>query len=73
MIDALSAGFRFLSWRVELILIPVLLDLMLWLGPHFSIAPLFSEFATLYRSMAGVETVTPEMAQMVDQNGRPDR
>jgi hypothetical protein len=67
VIDCLSAGYRFLSWRLELILIPVVLDLLLWLGPHFSVAPLFEEAATLYAEMASGESVSPEMGQMIVQ------
>ena len=40
VIDSVSAGFRFLGKRVELLLIPVILDLFLWLSPRLSIAPL---------------------------------
>ena len=67
VIDSLSAGFRYLGWRLELILIPVLLDLLLWLGPRFSVAPLFASFAAAYGELAGAEGVTPDIAVMVDQ------
>ncbi len=67
IIDCLSAGFRYLGWRLELILIPMLLDLLLWLGPRFSVAPLFNNFAIAYGQLAGGEDVTPDIAQLVDQ------
>lgn len=67
IIDCLSAGYRFLSWRLELILIPVVLDLLLWLGPQFSMAPLFEQAAAFYAEMASADSVTPEMGQMVEQ------
>jgi len=67
VIDCLSAGFRYLGWRLELILLPVLLDLLLWLGPRFSVAPLFANFATAYGQLAQTEGVTPDLAQMVEQ------
>ena len=51
VIDSLSAGYRFLGRRVELILIPVLLDLWLWLGPQLSVAPLDGGF--LCATMSG--------------------
>jgi hypothetical protein len=52
---------------LELILIPVVLDLLLWLGPRVNVAPVFDEFARAYSSLANAEGVTPEIAQMVDQ------
>jgi hypothetical protein len=67
VIDCLSAGFRYLGWRFELILIPVCLDLLLWLGPRFSVAPLLDSFAAAYGELAAAEGVTPELGQMVDQ------
>jgi hypothetical protein len=67
VIDCLSAGYRYLGWRLELILIPVVLDLLLWLGPRVNVATLFDEFARAYSELANAEGVTPEIAQMVDQ------
>jgi hypothetical protein len=67
IIDCLSAGYRYLGWRFELILIPVVLDLLLWLGPRLDVAPLFEDFALAYGELAAAEGVTPEIAQMVDQ------
>ncbi len=52
---------------MELILIPVVLDLLLWLGPRVNVATLFDEFARAYSELANAEGVTPEIAQMVDQ------
>jgi hypothetical protein len=67
VIDCLSAGYRYLGWRLELILIPVVLDLLLWLGPRVNVATVFDEFARAYGELANAEGVTPEIAQMVDQ------
>lgn len=67
VIDCLSAGYRYLGWRLELILIPIVLDLLLWLGPRLNVAPLFEQFAISYRSLASAEGVTPEIGQMVSQ------
>jgi hypothetical protein len=63
----LSAGYRYLGWRLELILIPLVLDLLLWLGPRFNVAPLFDQFARAYGELAATEGVTPEIGQMVTQ------
>lgn len=67
VIDCLSAGFRFLGWRLELILIPVVLDIILWLGPRFSVEALFQQAATSYGRLANADGVTPDMAQTVQQ------
>jgi hypothetical protein len=67
VIDCLSAGYRYLGWRLELILIPLVLDLLLWLGPRFDVAPLFDQFARAYGELAATEGVTPEVGQMVTQ------
>lgn len=40
LIDTLSSGFRVVQRRPWLILLPLLLDLWLWLGPRWSIQPL---------------------------------
>ncbi len=40
VIDTITAGFGTVNRRLWLILIPILLDLMLWFGPKVSIAPL---------------------------------
>lgn len=52
VIDALSAGFRIVGRRLWLILIPVALDLYLWLGPKISIAPLLERFEAVLMSQA---------------------
>ena len=44
VIGSLAAGFEMIGRRLWLILLPVLLDLLLWLGPRFSIAPLVDQF-----------------------------
>ncbi len=67
VIDSLSAGYRFLGRRIGLLAIPVLLDLWLRLGPQWTVAPLFTRLAELYRSLATVEGLSPDMATLVGQ------
>jgi hypothetical protein len=43
VIDALTEGFNIISKRVWLVLLPVLLDLVLWLGPQLSLVPLLQQ------------------------------
>ena len=77
MIDCLSAGFRFLGWRLELLLIPVALDLLLWLAPQFTIASLAGETASWYRAVgatngmpADAVTLTQQVAESIDSFGQ---
>jgi len=67
VIDCLSAGFRFLRWRLELILLPVALDLLLWLAPQFTIAPLTAELAGWYRSLGATEGLPVDAVMMTQQ------
>ena len=67
VIDSLSAGYRFLGRRLELLLIPVALDILLWLGPRFSVAPLSERLAGFYAEAARMEGVPPDMAAMTAQ------
>ncbi len=48
LIPALSAGFNTVAGKVYLILLPVLLDVFLWLGPQFRVDRLFSPLLTEY-------------------------
>ena len=76
IIDSLSAGYRFVGRKLYLLAIPVLLDLLLWLAPRFSIAPLLGRLATFYSdtmisagAQAGTQLTTnlgdiPQMAEM---------
>jgi hypothetical protein len=77
VIDCLSAGFRFLGWRLELLLIPVALDLLLWLAPQFTIVTLAGETASWYRLMgatngmpADAVTLTQQVAESIDGFGQ---
>lgn len=67
VIDCLSAGFRFLGWRLELIVIPVALDLLLWLAPQFSVATMTTELAGWYRQMSATDGMPPDVAMMTQQ------
>jgi hypothetical protein len=70
VIDSLSAGYRFLGRRVELLLAPILLDLLFWLGPRLSAAPLFQQIASFYTEASSLEGLPSDsvalMRQMAD-------
>lgn len=51
IIDTVSAGFNTVSRRLWLILLPVALDLILWLGPRFSIRPLLEQWLSAWQMM----------------------
>ncbi|MBK8046968.1 MAG: hypothetical protein IPK16_07490 [Anaerolineales bacterium] len=48
-------------------IIPIVLDLLLWFGPRMSVAPLFEDAAKMYQSLGVTEGVTPEMGQTIQQ------
>ncbi len=59
LIDTLSSGFKVVQRRPWLVLLPVLLDLWLWLGPHWSIEPL----TTGLLGLLAAGNLPPELAQ----------
>ncbi len=68
VIDSLSAGYRFLGRRLELLLIPVALDILLWLGPCFQRGAAFRAIGRGAMPVGGVmEGVPPDMAAMTAQ------
>ena len=57
LIDAFSAGFDLTANNVAVILLPLLFDLFLWLGPHLRISNIIRPFITnmvAFAPMAGV-------------------
>lgn len=67
VIESLSAGYRFLGRRLELLLVPILLDLLFWLGPRLSVAPLLKQLSAFYTQAADVEGMPVEMTDMSQQ------
>jgi hypothetical protein len=62
VIDSLSAGYRLLWRRWELLLVPILLDVLLWLGPRLSVAPLFARLADFYRMAGEMQELPADIA-----------
>ncbi len=62
LIDTLSNGFKVVQRRPWLILLPVLLDLWLWLGPRWSVQPLIDSLLRLWT----VDNVPAELAQTAE-------
>lgn len=67
VIDSLSAGFRFLGKRVELLLIPIVLDLILWLSPRLSITPLVEQLEQQMLQSASTPDVPPDFLAFTQQ------
>lgn len=67
IIDTLSAGFSTVTRRLWLIVVPVALDVFLWLGPKLSVAPIIREaLETMQSTMAMIAPpggVDPAMAE----------
>ena len=67
IIDSLSAGYRFLYRRLWLLLIPVFLDLALWVLPRCSVSSLLLQVADFYRQSASTEGLPAEIVEMSEQ------
>jgi hypothetical protein len=65
VIDSLSAGFNTVTKRPWLILVPVAVDVYLWLGPRLSIAPVIQSLLPLFVAPPGMGA---EYQQMMIQN-----
>ena len=62
LIDTLSSGFKVVQRRPWLVLLPVLLDLWLWLGPRWSIQLLADSLLRFWTT----ENLPPELAQTAE-------
>lgn len=69
VIDSLSAGYRFLGRRVELLILPVVLDLLLWAAPRLSIAPILRQAAAFYTNASTLEGLPADMVELSRQAG----
>lgn len=54
IIDTLSAGFSTVTRRLWIIVVPVALDLFLWLGPKLSVAPVIRDALATMRAAMGM-------------------
>lgn len=64
VIDTLSAGYRIVNQQIWIVLIPIILDLFLWLGPQVSVSPLVGQALTRWRTPTGL---TGEQAQSFEE------
>ncbi|MDD5370767.1 MAG: hypothetical protein PHQ40_16925 [Anaerolineaceae bacterium] len=63
LVSSLRGGFDAVANHISLIILPVLLDLFLWFGPHLSLKTLLLPFAQQLATFPGMET--PEMKDLV--------
>ena len=71
VIDTLTAGFSALMKRVWLLIVPIALDLFIWLGPQVSIAPLFEQLSLtaddLLRTLGSANSPDANMMRLLQQ------
>lgn len=67
VIDTISAGYGIVNRQIWIILIPILLDLLLWLGPQVSMSPLVGQALTRMELLPGLSA---ENAEAVEQARR---
>jgi hypothetical protein len=68
IIASLVTGFEAINARLELILLPLALDLFLWLGPHLSIGPLVPQVESAMNALvaaAGNDATTQHNFQLI--------
>jgi len=71
VIGSLAAGFEMIGRNLSLVTLPVLLDLLLWLGPRVSVAPLLEQLVAFMLSRPSPDPETArqlvQMTQLVGQ------
>jgi len=72
-----TTGFEVAARHLELILLPLLLDLFLWLGPRLSVSPLLMAIKDLMSQLITTDVAPPEatanyvqMMQLLEELGR---
>jgi hypothetical protein len=81
VVAAIASGFETVNARLELILLPLALDLFLWLGPRLSVKPVLDRWLALAFSILStppgadpeaaqnLETVRQELTALVTRTG----
>jgi hypothetical protein len=64
VIGSLTAGFEVVGRHLWLIALPVMLDLCLWLGPRFSVAPLFQRFSAFMMAQPMPDPTTAQQVEL---------
>ncbi len=67
VIGSVKAGFELVGRRLWLIALPILLDLLLWLGPQVSLAPLMERVIRMIQSQAVSNSLMAEQTAQAIQ------
>jgi len=76
VVQSLSSGFDLVTRHPQLMMLPILLDVFLWLGPHLSAYPLFRALMNFVQSagMAAMDATTSQQTEalqkLLDQIGQ---
>jgi hypothetical protein len=66
LVGALTAGFDTAASKIYLILFPLVLDLLIWFGPHIRLTDLINRF---FEDLLALSlSTTPQTVEMVQQN-----
>ncbi len=70
LIPSVKAGFDAVANHISLILLPVALDLFLWLGPHFSLKVLFLALSQQILALPGLDaTQAAQFSSLISKIG----
>jgi len=61
IIACVATGFEMIARHPTLLLLPILLDLFLWLGPRLSLTPIFQDFAADIHQLAQLPEIPADM------------
>ena len=76
VVQSLSSGFDLVARHPQLMMLPILLDVFLWLGPHLSAYPVFRALISLVQTagMAAMDATTSQQTEalqkLLDQIGQ---
>src|ERR687883_1725823 len=71
VIDTLSAGYVALNRQLWVLLVPILVDLLLWLGPHVSYSPLVDPTVTRATEWVRQAAATSSPSPGASRRGQP--
>ncbi len=69
VIACLTAGFELVARYPQMFILPILLDLYLWLGPRLSVAPLIRDLQAFWRTVptSDVALASETLQQLLDE------
>jgi hypothetical protein len=65
VVASITSGFDAVNKRLDLILLPLALDVFLWLGPHLSIKALFEQYFRFMESLLSTDAQMADSVQML--------